>query len=163
MSSNDFQFVKNYLATFQVCKRCGVCFQNHTRVYQGTTPLCKPCRWSLRVPIIVIRYNIINNMEAVPLILTQQYAIPVSNMSADMMMSLQSLNNTTIISQRYYNLIINHNDDDENCILQYKYTYENQLGSLFHEKFPKELILNQYSPVLHHIVGNFEYTKNICK
>jgi hypothetical protein len=164
MSNDDLQFVKNYIATFQVCKKCGVCFQNHTHVYQGTTPLCKPCRWSLRVPIVVIRYNIVNNMEAIPLIFTQQYAIPTSNISVDMMISLQYLNNTNIVAQRYTDINVDNNMDmDNNRIFKYKYTYENPLGSLFHEKFPQELVLLQYSPLQHHIVGNFEYTKTICK
>ena len=153
--TDELQLLKTYLSTFQVCKKCRTCFQNHGNVYQGTTPLCKHCRKKPGIPVVVIRFN---NVEyctdsPIPIITSQQFVILAELLSQDMLLSLNCLNHTVVRTTKVF---------DETCnIFRFVNSYENPLGSLFHETFPSNRVMKEYSPLKHTVVGNFEYTKEI--
>ena len=153
--TDELECLKNYLATFQVCKKCRTCFQNHVNIYQGTTPLCKHCRKNKGVPIVVVRYNIIEYIDnsTIPRITSQQFAIPMETLSKEMLLSLNYLDGTTIRTNKIY--------DETLDIFRFVNQYENQIGSLFHETFPSKHILAHYSPLTHTVIHNFEYCKEI--
>ena len=153
----ELQVLKTYLTTFQVCKKCRTCFQNYGNVYQGTTPLCKHCRRQPGIPVVIVRYNIIEHCSdsSVPIVTSQQFVILADLLSQDMLLSLNCLNQTVVKTTKIF--------DENRNIVRFVNTYENPLGSLFHETFPPERIMKQYSPLKHAVVGNFEYTKEIFK
>ena len=149
------QFFKTYLATFQICTKCRTVFQNHVNIYRGTTPLCKYCRENNRIPVVVVRYNVIEHMSdfEMPITASYQFVIPIETLSEEMMLSLNQLNNTVVTTVKIF--------DDTQKIFRFVNSYEHEDCSLFHEMFPSKRVLSHYSLTTHNVVANFQYTKEI--
>ena len=153
--SEELQLLKTYLSTFQICKKCRTCFQNHGQVYHGTTPLCKNCRKKPGVPVVIVRFHIVEYYadSSIPIVTSQQFVILAESLSQDMLLSLNCLHNTVVRTSKIF--------DEKLNISRFVTQYENPLGSLFHETFPSERMMKEYSPMKHTVVRNFEYTKEI--
>jgi len=147
----QLELVKSYLATFQTCKNCGACFQNRNTVYHGTTPLCKHCR-ETREHIILVHYHIQDQTVSPPIKFSQCYAIPMSRLSTDFIVSLNALHNTTILSKA---------EEDEHGVIIRRNKYKDFRGSLFHEHFPPEWIYKSYNPRRHDVIKQYEFGKAI--
>jgi hypothetical protein len=153
--AEELQLLKTYLSTFQICKKCRSCFQNHSNVYRGTTPLCKNCRKKPGIPVVLIRYNVAEYCtdSPIPIITSQQFVILAESLSQDMLLSLNCLHRTVVKTTKVFDATCN--------IFRFVNAYENPLGSLFHETFPSDRIMKAYAPQTHTVVGNFEYSKEI--
>jgi hypothetical protein len=153
-----FNLLKDYMLTFQTCNKCGQCFQNRHKIYQGKYPYCKKCRrfGKLTKPLqnpkqegvliqckIFYMYNDNSKME-----FTEQYIIPAKDISPEMIQSIQHLNNTRIIQNSHHNP---------------KITFENEHGRLFHENFQREQY--QINNNIHNNINNYNivFFCNYCK
>jgi hypothetical protein len=122
----EFDLLKSYVMTLQTCKKCGVCFQNRFRVYQGEFTLCHSCRRLNRLPVIVVNYKTIDQTFGnEPRVTKEQYVIPIKQLSLDMLKSLNALQDTIITSKK-----ITEHDYTKRII-----EYENPEGELFYTQF----------------------------
>ena len=150
--SEKFDLLKTYIATFQTCRKCGVCFQNRNHIYQGQVPLCHKCRTHHRPAVVVIKFKTVDYTQPSPITMKEEYVIPIEKIDIDMIASLNALHHTVITSQRV---------SDEQGIHIRKLLYPNSKGQLFHETFSREQYLDKFNPFHHDPIKIYKYTKEI--
>jgi hypothetical protein len=150
--SEKFDLLKTYIATFQTCRKCGMCFQNRNQVYQGQVPLCHKCRMHHRPAVVVVKFKTIDHTHPSQIVMKEEYVIPIDELDIDMIASLNALHHTMITSQPI--------EDDQGIHIR-KTSYPNSKGQLFHETFSRQQYLGKFNPFHHDPVKFYKYTKII--
>lgn len=150
-TAEELNLLRSYLATFQSCQKCGLCFQNRHTVYRGTTPLCQRCRQG-RVPGVVIHYTVTDFTVAPPVSQHHTVFVAMKHLDVDAIASLKALHRTTVRSQKIVN---------EEGLLHQVNRYADDRGAYFHEAFPSNFLQSHYSPLKHDIVAEYEYAREI--
>jgi hypothetical protein len=147
MFDNDVEILKAYVVTLQACKKCGVCFQNQKNVYEGKFPLCKRCRnLSHKQKVVYVKFHTIdaeNNTS-----FDEQYVIPYELVTEELLSSLKSLNQSTIISKKEGLERVDYFSDPQ--------------GKYFHETFrtqTRDQFKKPYNMKTQHAVMFIEYYK----